>query len=130
MAKRRLDNLYEQFQKIQSIKEHFQIERYHFEVIRINDTTFQLNSTVIIFPIKLDLPEDIVRCIESYLKDTAKIEIKYPHDYPFKCPKFTLLEGNEKYVNVLHVLNYSYDRDWSPAITFEKDILYLIQYII
>jgi hypothetical protein len=129
MAKRRLDNLYEQFQNILSIEKHFQIERYHFEVMRINDTTFHLNSRLII-SIELELPEDILRCIESYLKDTAKIEINYPHDYPFKCPKFTLLDGNEKYINHLHVLNYAYDRDWSPAITFEKDILYLIQYII
>ena len=130
MAKRRLDNLYEQFQKISSIEKHFQIERYQFEVSRISDTTFQLTSRVVISPIELELPQDILRYIESYLTDNAKIEINYPRDYPFKCPKFTLLKGNEKYVNNLHVLNYAYDRDWSPAITFEKDILYLIQYII
>jgi len=130
MTKRRLNNLYEQFQQIVSIENHFQIKGYHFEVVRLSDTTFQLNAKIITPPLELELPEDILKCIESYLTDNAKIEIKYPNDYPFKCPKFTLAEGKEKYVNDLHVLNYAYDRDWSPAITFEKDILYLIQYII
>ena len=130
MTKRRLNNLYEQFQKIPCIEKHFQIEGYRFEVVKLSDDTFHLSSRVIFTPITLDLPEDVLRCIESYLTDNALIEIKYPPDYPFKCPQFCLLEGKPKYMNDLTILNYAYTRDWSPAITFEKDILYLIQYII
>ena len=129
MSKQRLNNLYGKFQEIPCINTYFQIEGYKFQIKRIDETTFHFNSRAI-HPLKLKLPDDILFCIESYLTDKAEIEIKYPSDYPFKCPKFSLLSGKEKYTTDLSVLNYAYTRDWSPAITFEKDILYLIQYII
>ena len=127
---KRLNNLYEQFQKIPSIEDHFQIQGYTFDVIRLGDTTFQFQSKVKVPTLELDLPIDMLRHIEEYLTDVAQIQIQYPPDYPFKCPKFSLISGKQKYDVGLSVLNYGYDRDWSPSITFEKDILNLIQYII
>ena len=127
---KRLNNLYEEFQKIPSIEKHFQISSHTFQVERKDDKTFQFNATLIMSPIEINLPEDVVTHIKSYLLDTAIIEIKYPNDYPFKCPKFSLIDGTEKYTTNLCVLNHAYDRDWTPAFTFEKDILCLIQYII
>ena len=127
---RRLNNLYEEFQKISSIEEHFQISSHTFCVERKDDTTFQLKTTVIIPKLKLDIPDVLIEHIQSYLIEKASIEIKYPNDYPFKCPKFSLIDGIDKYYKALCILNYQYDRDWSPVITFEKDILYLIQYIV
>ena len=124
---RRLNNLYEEFQRIPSIEGHFQIVGYTFRVERIDETTFQFKSTTILPNIKLDLPCDITRHIQSYLINETLIEIKYPKDYPFKCPHFSVFGQENKGV---HILNYAYDRDWSPAITFEKDILNLIQHII
>ena len=125
---RRLNNLYEQFQKIPSIEKYFQIVGYKFHVKRIDEATFHFGSTTIVKKINLSLPDVIIDYIQSYLIDKLFIEIKYPKDYPFKCPRFSLLSGVEN--KGIDVLNYAYDRDWSPAITFEKDILNLIQHII
>lgn len=124
---KRLNNLFEQFQQISSIEDHFQIEGYTFQVERINDTTFHFNSTTLV-NFELELPEELTCHIKSYLIEKTSVEIKYPPDYPFRCPHFSLVAGIEKPGVV--ILNYAYDRDWSPAITFEKDILNLIQYII
>jgi hypothetical protein len=124
---KRLNNLYEQFQQIPSIENHFQIVGYNFRVSRIDETTFHFNLSTIA-TLELDIPEELVDHIKSYLIEKACIEIKYPRDYPFKCPRFTIVSGKEN--PGVTVLNYAYDRDWSPAITFEKDILNLIQHII
>ena len=125
---RRLNNLYEEFHRIVSIEDHFQIKGYKFRVERVDESTFHFNSTTVVPTVELNLPEELTNHIRSYLIENALVEIKYPRDYPFKCPHFSLLTGTEK-PGVL-ILNYAYDRDWSPAITFEKDILNLIQYII
>jgi len=127
---RRLNNLYEEFQKIPSIEEHFQVSSHTFRVERTDEKTFQLNVSVIVPTLELNIPDVLIEHIQSYLIENASIEIKYPNDYPFKCPKFSLIGGIDKYYKALCILNYQYDRDWSPAITFEKDILYLIQYIV
>ena len=127
---KRLNNLYEEFQKIPSIENHFQVSGHTFSVDRKDETTFQFVMNLEIPALELNIPDVLVQHIQSYLLDGASIEIKYPKDYPFKCPKFYLIKGTEKYDKALCILNYQYDRDWSPAITFEKDILYLIQYII
>ena len=124
---KRLNNLYEQFQQIPSIENHFQITGYTFNVSRIDESTFHFNSTTTLL-IELELPEELVNHIKSYLIEKECIEIKYPRDYPFKCPRFSIVSGTEN--PGLSILNYAYDRDWSPAITFEKDILNLIQHII
>ena len=125
---KRLNNLYEEFQRIHSIENHFQITRYTFNVARIDPSTFHFISSKIAPRIELELPEDIVDHIKSYLIEKTCIEIKYPRDYPFKCPRFSIVSGIE--FPGVSILNYAYDRDWSPAITFEKDILNLIQHII
>ena len=127
---KRLNSLYEEFQLIPSIASHFQIEGHAFQVTRLDDNTFRFNSKVKTPELKLDLPAEMIHYIQSFLCTDALIEIKYPQNYPFKCPKFSLVSGIEKHKDGLCVLNYSYDRDWTPAFTFEKDILYLIQYII
>jgi ubiquitin-protein ligase len=123
---RRLNNLYEEFQKIPSIEEHFQITGYKFTVERKDERTFHFN-TVTVPNIKLKLPPELTEHIQSYLIENTVIEMKYPSDYPFKCPHFSLVSGDKPGILIL---NYGYDRDWSPAITFEKDVLNLIQYII
>ena len=125
---KRLNILYEEFRQISSIENHFQIARYTFDVARIDPSTFHFRSTKIAPSIKLELPEELVEHIKSYLIEKACIEIKYPRDYPFKCPRFSIVSGIE--FPGVSILNYAYDRDWSPAITFEKDILNLIQHII
>jgi hypothetical protein len=47
---KRLNNLYEEFKKIQSIEKHFQVFGHKFSVERKDETTFQFNMNV-------DLPE-------------------------------------------------------------------------
>jgi len=125
---RRLNNLYEEFQRIPSIETHFQIKGYTFKVERKEEHLFEFTLTTVQPSIEIDLPQELIHHIQSYLIDHSVIQIKYPNDYPFKCPHFSLVSGG--YKKGLDILNYGYDRDWSPAITFEKDILNLIQYII
>jgi hypothetical protein len=124
----RLNNLYEQFQKIPSIEDYFQIKGYTFNVSRIDETTFHFNSSTIAPNLELKIPKELIDYIQSYLIEKLSIEIKYPRNYPFKCPRFSLISGSDN--SGLRVLNYAYDRDWSPAIIFEKDILNLIQHIV
>jgi ubiquitin-protein ligase len=129
MSNKRLNNLYHNFKQIPCIQKHFQIDGYHFEIERIDNYTFYFISTKK-YNLKLEMPDEIIDYIQSYLIEKAVIKINYPNDYPFKYPKFSLVSGIQKYEIGLCGLNFAYYRDWSPAIIFEKDILYLIQYII
>ncbi len=63
-----------------------------------------------------------------YCKKVVEYRIDYPPDYPFKPPKWTLLTilAPPPYLFATHILNYQYDRDWSPAISVEKDVLNMI----
>ena len=110
MSTKRLNNLYEEFQKIPSIEKHFQISSHTFQVERKDEKTFQFNASVIIAPIEINLPEDVLTHIKSYLLDMATIEIKYPNDYPFKCPKFSIfsimLLSNLKYYNFSKLVRF------------------------
>ena len=35
-----------------------------------------------------------------------------------------------EYQDIIQIQNHSYKMDWSPSITFEKDILYMIQHLV
>jgi len=82
--------------------------------------------------IKLELPIELNSLILSYLHNTAfgEYQIIIPNDYPFKPPIWILINTNDnKYKRAELYQNAQYRYSWEPSISFEKDILYMIQAI-
>jgi hypothetical protein len=84
---------------------------------------------------KIDLPFELNCLILSYLYEysNATFSIVYPNDYPFKPTVWVLfdLKANipTTYKKAVVWQNQSYLYSWSPSITLEKDILYMIENI-
>ena len=84
---------------------------------------------------KLDIPFELNCLILSYLYEysNATFKIHFPNDYPFKPTKWELIELKANipttYKKAVVWQNQSYLHSWSPAITLEKDILYMIENI-
>ena len=95
--------------------------------------------------IKLDLPLELNCIVLSYLYNYTYGEYKIivPYDYPFKPPCWILINTNnknnkntnnfdklnEKYKKAEIYQNAQYRNSWEPSISFEKDILYMIESI-
>ena len=82
------------------------------------------------FFVKLELPFEVNCIILSYLYQPsfAKYQIIVPNDYPFKPPFWILINSNEeKYKKAEMYQNSRYRYSWEPSISFEKDILYMIE---
>lgn len=93
--------------------------------------------------IKLDLPLEINCIVLSYLYHYtfAEFKIIVPYDYPFKPPCWILINTNnsnntnnfdklnEKYKKAEIYQNAQYINSWEASISFEKDILYMIENI-
>ena len=83
----------------------------------------------------MDLPFELNCLILSYLCEYSKaiFHITYPRDYPFKPTKWELIELRANipttYKKAVMWQNQSYVNSWSPSITLEKDILYMIENI-
>jgi hypothetical protein len=83
--------------------------------------------------VKLDLPFEINCIVLSYLYQPsfAKYQIIVPDDYPFKPPVWILIHSDkkneEKYKKAEVYQNVRYRNSWEPSISFEKDILYMIE---
>ena len=81
----------------------------------------------------MGLPFELNCLILSYLAEYSKatFEIHFPNDYPFKPTKWELIELNTNiptsYKKAVMWQNQSYINSWSPSITLEKDILYMIE---
>jgi hypothetical protein len=82
--------------------------------------------------IKLELPIELNSLVLSYLHNETfgEYQIIIPNDYPFKPPIWILLDSNDlKYKRAEIYQNVQYKHSWEPSISFEKDILYMIQSI-
>ena len=94
---------------------------FHFKII------YEAPFPPCVFP---TLPTEVSIHIAQFLysKKVVEYRIDYPQDYPFKPPKWTLMTmlAPLPYQFATHILNYQYDRDWSPAISVEKDVLNMI----
>lgn len=81
--------------------------------------------------IKLELPFEVNCIVLSYLYQPcfAKFQIIIPNDYPFKPPVWILIHSSneEKYKKAEMHQNVRYRNSWEPSISFEKDILYMIE---
>ena len=134
---RRIARLFDEFTdnlKEKSIAEYFQITHSQYDLKKIDDQTFEFKISYELLPqCALDLPIELSIKINGYLCGCTQIryQIHIPDDYPFKPPKWVMQTTTppQVYTNALCVLNYRYDKDWSPAITIEKDILNMIECI-
>ena len=86
--------------------------------------------------IKFELPIELNCIILSYLYNHTfgEYQIIIPNDYPFKPPIWLLIDSNEltlsnKYKKAEMYQNAQYRHSWEPSISFEKDILYMINSI-
>jgi hypothetical protein len=86
--------------------------------------------------IKFDLPIELNCIILSYVYEDnfGEYQIIVPNDYPFKPTYWLLINTNErnlsnKYKKAEMYQNAQYRHSWEPSISFEKDILYMIQSI-
>jgi len=86
--------------------------------------------------IKLELPFEINCIVLSYLYQHSfgEYQIIVPDDYPFKPPFWLLINTNNnqnsKYKKAEMIHNTQYRNSWEPSISFEKDILYMIQILL
>jgi hypothetical protein len=86
--------------------------------------------------LKIDyIPFELNCLILSYLCEYSKatFQITFPNDYPFKSTKWELVELKSNiptsYEKAVKWQNHTYLNSWSPSITLEKDILYMIENI-
>lgn len=118
-----------------TIGEYFQVPMKitinHDDVLNI---TCKFNFSVEIF-VKLELPFEVNCIVLSYLYEPsyAEFQIIVPNDYPFKPPVWILIHSDKKkynhYKKVEMYQNTRYRNSWEPSISFEKDILYMIECI-
>ena len=85
--------------------------------------------------IKLELPFEINCIVLSYLYQTTfgEYQIIVPDDYPFKPPFWVLINTNDtttKYKKAEMIHNTQYRNSWEPSISFENDILYMIELLL
>lgn len=134
---RRITHLLNEFKanlQGKSIAEYFQIDHSKYDLKRIDDQTFEFKISFEVFrPYALDLPIELSMKIAGYLYEYTRIyyQIQIPNDYPFKPPRWIMqtISPPKLYDDAVHVLNYRYSKDWSPAITMEKDVLNMIDTI-
>ena len=86
--------------------------------------------------IKFDIPIELNCIILSYLHNYTfgEYQIIIPNDYPFKPPIWVLIQTNDSNINNKYkkaeiYQNAQYRNSWEPSISFEKDILYMIESI-
>lgn len=135
---RRFTHLLNEFKanlKGKSIAEYFEIDHSKYDLKRIDEQTFEFKVSYEVFPrcYALDLPIELSIKINGYLCGCTQIyyHIRIPNDYPFKPPKWIMqsIAPPQIYSDAVHVLNHRYDKDWSPAIRMEKDVLNMIMCI-
>lgn len=128
---RRINNLYNDFiaNAKNDIAKYFQIEGYKFQIKRIDSSIFRFRFKTI-KRLNIALPDDLIQHIKSFIIEDVLLEITYPLAYPFSGPTWKILTNSNKYNRLIQIHNRSYEMEWSPAITFEKDILYMVHDIV
>lgn len=144
----RIQNFNNKF-KYLSLEENWELNNYSSEKIKIDFITkenniyfnfhFYKKYPFYNFP---QLPMDINRLIYSYYHIdfiTIKTKIHFTNEYPFNRPIWDLLIVNHNikfpfclntyYASIVTNHNNAYNREWSPAINIEIDLLEFLQKI-
>jgi hypothetical protein len=137
-AQNRMYRMIERFEESRgnmSIGDYFQVPMKitikHSDIMNI---TCKFELSVEIF-VKLELPFEVNCIVLSYLHEPSYAEfiIIVPNDYPFKPPVWLLMNADKKrykqYYNAGTFHNARYRNSWEASISFEKDILYMIESI-
>jgi hypothetical protein len=138
--------MYRMIQKFQnelngrSIEDYFQVPMKiivkYPDMLNITCTFYEKKNHKEIY-INLELPIEINCIVLSYLHQTTfgEYQIIVPDDYPFKPPFWILINTNDqneksKYKKAEMIHNTQYRNSWEPSISFEKDILYMIEILL
>jgi hypothetical protein len=126
---------FEENRENMSIGEYFQVPMKitinHPDIMNIT-CKFEFSTEVFV---KLELPFEVNCIVLSYLHEPtyAQFQIIIPDDYPFKPPVWILIHADKKnynnYKKTEIFQNVRYRNSWEPSISFEKDILYMIESI-
>jgi len=137
-AQNRMYRMIERFQENllldnKTIGEYFQVPMKitinHPDILNIT-CKFEFSTEIFV---KLELPFEVNCIVLSYLHEPcyAEFQIIVPDDYPFKPPLWILTSSDKKkynnYKNAEIYQNVRYRNSWEPSISFEKDILYMIE---
>ena len=84
---------------------------------------------------KIKLPDDMLRLINTFVDIHVLIifDIVYGTDYPFYAPKWEIHKIkappniSKQVEQIIFNHNRQYKISWSPSISIEKDILYMIE---
>lgn len=116
------------------IEDYFQISHSKYKLTRHTprEYMFEIRKEQSTFA-GIDLPTDLRVYINSFLYEFKVISYKMtiPNDYPFKPPIWSLALIHTNIPSkqdefAVHYQNKRYDVSWSPVISFEKDILNMI----
>jgi ubiquitin-protein ligase len=132
---RRIQTQYEAFQEsAPCIEEYFQITHSKYKLVQHTNreyifTIYKEHS----YSVGLDLPREIRIYIHTFLYEykVVSYKITIPPSYPFKAPIWSMYTISTNMPTkrdelAVHYQNHRYDVSWSPVITFEKDILNMI----
>ena len=118
-------------------------KRLRIEIYKKNENVVQFNITFTRVPhiglLKQKMSKYILKDVEKYAEEKINIslDVKYPNDYPFKPPQWSLSKYDDnilkeniskyyEYVIQTHNYIYSIEQQWSPAIPLRIDFLDLL----
>lgn len=132
---RRIENRYLSFlENAPCIEDYFQISHSKYKLTRHTNREyrFEIRKEKCNF-VGIDLPTELRIYINSFLYEFKVISYKMtvPNDYPFKAPIWSLEVINTNVPSpqdelAVYYQNRRYTDSWSPVISFEKDILNMI----
>jgi hypothetical protein len=98
---------------------------------RTSTATFQLDierKYAVVVP--LSLPDELCKLVSSFLYQDTTVSLLLTYTSAFASPRWTVLHSHSNlYINVEGIVklhNRMYEQQWSPAVTMESDILYLL----
>jgi len=130
---KRLNTVYDKFQSKtegKTIADYYDIKDCDclFKLTRTDMNVFEFEFH---FKRRFQLPliTEINKHIRSFLVETAVFQVIYPLDYPFVPPIWRLKHknSNQAYSQILENHNCAYTLYWSPAMSFDNDILCMIE---
>ena len=146
MSEKRILKMYKELLKHEkesgSLEKYYNIKdkRLKIKIYMIDHFNFQFNIKFTRIPqtntLRKKISKYILMDIAKYAEETINISIvvKFPHDYPFKPPHWSILEYNDNiliediskyydYIIETHNEIYFAEEQWSPAIDFNRDFL-------